>query len=173
MWFATTNDEADFIFELLANRNATEPMEEYARWLENRGQHLAAEFLRLELSPEENADRHKALRQELDPRWLGTVMSRRFRRGDVVCILGGMFLGLEGRVLEVDACMASAGLFLHIFYRPTELTWVDFTDLRLLKPAPGPESSLTRPNPIPIESGERDRSPPRTCNDGETQPLSY
>jgi uncharacterized protein (TIGR02996 family) len=136
MWFATTDDEANFIFDLLADRTASEPALEYAHWLENRGQHLAAEFLRLELSPEENADRLKVLRQELDTRWLGTVMSRRFRRGDVVRILRGMFQGIEGSIMEVDAPKARAGLFLHMFYRPTEWTWVDFGDLRLLKPAP-------------------------------------
>jgi uncharacterized protein (TIGR02996 family) len=140
MWFATTDDEANFIFDLLADRNASEPMLEYARWLENRGQRLAAEFLRLELSPEENADRLKVLRQELDARWLSTIMSRRFRRGDVVRILGGMFQGMEGSVMEVDAGRARAGLFLHIFYRPTEWTWVDFSDLRLVKPAPQDQS---------------------------------
>jgi hypothetical protein len=140
MWFATTDDEADFIFDLLADRNASEPALEYARWLENRGQHLAAEFLRLELSPEENADRLRILRQELDSRWLGTVVSRRFRRGDVVRILSGMFQGMEGSVMEVDARRARAGLFLHIFYRPKEWTWVDFSDLRLVKPAPEDQS---------------------------------
>jgi len=135
MWFATTNDEANFIFDLLANRYASEPMLENARWLESRGQHRAAEFLRLELSPEENADRLKVLRQELDARWLGTITSRRFRRGDVVRILRGMFESMEGSIVEVDPHGVRAGLVLHIFYRPTELTWVDFCDIRLMKPA--------------------------------------
>ncbi|HXG12845.1 MAG TPA: KOW motif-containing protein [Gemmataceae bacterium] len=135
MWFATTDDEANFIFDLLADRDANEPMLAYARWLEDRGEHRAAEFLRLELSPAENAERLKVLRQELDTRWVGTVMSRRFRRGDVVRIMSGVFQGMEGSVVEVDPRGARAGLFLHIFYRPTEWTWVDFSDLRLVKPA--------------------------------------
>jgi uncharacterized protein (TIGR02996 family) len=136
MWFATTDDEANFIFDLLADRDASELILAYARWLENRGAHREAEFLRLELSPTENADRLKALRQELDARWLGTVTSRRFRRGDVVRITGGLFQGMEGSVVEVDPLRARAGLLLHIFYRPTELTWVAFTDLQVLKRTP-------------------------------------
>jgi uncharacterized protein (TIGR02996 family) len=136
MWFATTDDEANFIFDLLVDRSASEPMLEYARWLEKRGQHRAAEFLRLELSPVENAERLKVLRQDLDARWVGTVMSRHFRRGDVVRILGGMFRGIEADVVEVDPRGVRAGLVLHRFYMPRELTWVDFSDLQLLKPAP-------------------------------------
>src|SRR4051812_6031225 len=120
MWIATTDDEANFIFDLLADRNTSKPVLEYARWLENRGQNLAAEFLRLELSPEKNAERLKVLRQELDARWLGTVMNRRFRCGDVVRILRGMFQGIEGSIAEVDARTARAGLFLHMFYRPAD-----------------------------------------------------
>jgi uncharacterized protein (TIGR02996 family) len=135
MWVATTDDEANFIFDLLDDRDAIEPMLDYARWLENRGQHRAAEFLRLELSPGENEDRLKALGQELDVRWLGTVISRRFRRGDIVRVTDGPFEGMEGSVVEVDTHGARAGLFLHIFYRPTELTWVAFTDLQLPKRA--------------------------------------
>jgi uncharacterized protein (TIGR02996 family) len=135
MWVATTNKEANFIFDVLADRDASKPMLEYARWLDDRGEHRAADFLRLELSPTENEDRLKILRQELDARWLGTVTSRRFRRGDVVRIMGGPFQGVEGSVVEVDPRGARAGLFLHIFYRPMEPFWVAFTDLRLLKRA--------------------------------------
>jgi uncharacterized protein (TIGR02996 family) len=135
MWVAATDDEANFIFDLLADRDAREPMLEYARWLENRGQHRAAEFLRRELSPTENEVRLKVLRQELDSRWLATVTSRRFRPGDVVRVTGGLCQGMEGSVVEVDSHGARAGLFLHVFYRPTELTWVSFIDMRLLKRA--------------------------------------
>ena len=135
MWFATTDDEANFIFDLLADRDASEPVLVYARWLEDRGQHRAAEFLRLELSPAGNEDRLAVLRQELDSRWLGTVTSRRFRRGDVVRITGGTFESLEGKVVEVDPHGARAGLLLHIFYRSTELTWIAFSDLQFLKAA--------------------------------------
>ncbi|MCI0740945.1 MAG: hypothetical protein L0Y72_18010 [Gemmataceae bacterium] len=136
MWVATTDEEANFIFDLLADRDASEPMLAYARWLEDCGEHRAAEFLRCELSPIENEERLKVLRRELDTRWVGTVTSRRFRRGDIVCITGGTLQGIEGRIIEVDAPKARAGLLLHIFYRPTELSWVAFSDLRLLKSAP-------------------------------------
>jgi uncharacterized protein (TIGR02996 family) len=135
MWVATTDDEANFIFDLLADPDASRPVLEYARWLENRGELRAAEFLRLGLSLNENQERLKVLRQQLDARWLGMVTSRWFRRGDVVRITGGRFQGMEGNVREVDAPGGRAGLLLLIFYRPTELTWVDFTDLLLQKRA--------------------------------------
>jgi uncharacterized protein (TIGR02996 family) len=135
MWVATTDEEASFIFDLLADRDASAPMLKYARWLEERGQHQAAEFLRLELSPNKSEQRLKVLRQELDPRWLGVVTGRRFRRGDVVRILDGQFKGMEGSVMEVDAPGGRAGLFLHLFYRPTELTWEPFSELQLVKRA--------------------------------------
>jgi uncharacterized protein (TIGR02996 family) len=135
MWVATTDEEANFIFDLVANPEAEEPLLEYARWLEERGEHFAAEFLRLELSPHENEQRLRVLRQQLDPRWLGIVTGRRFRRGDVVRITGGQFEGMEGRVMEVDAPGARAGLLLHIFYRPKGLTWVAFADLRVVRQA--------------------------------------
>ena len=135
MWFATTDDEANFIFDLMADRDATEPMLNYARWLENRGQHRQAEFLRLELSPAVNEDRLKVLRQELDSRWLGTVTSRRFRRGDVVRITAGVFQGMEGRIVVVDPGGACADLLLNIFYCPRGPTWVPFTDMVVLKHA--------------------------------------
>lgn len=135
MWFAATDDEANFIFDLMADRNATEPMLKYASWLENRGQHREAEFLRLELSPTDNEDRLKILRQELDSRWLGTVTGRCFRAGDVVRITAGVFRGMDGDLIEVDLGRARAGLILHIFYSPRELIWVPFTDLLVLKHA--------------------------------------
>src|SRR5262245_45832088 len=113
MWFETTDDEGNFIFDLLADRDASEPALEYARWLEDRGRHREAEFLRLELSPAGNENRLKVLRQELDSRWLSTVTSRRIRRGDVVRITGGVFQDMEGSVVEVDPRGARAGLFLH------------------------------------------------------------
>jgi uncharacterized protein (TIGR02996 family) len=130
-----TDEEANFIFDVLADPDARAPMLAYARWLEERGEPLAAEFLRLELSPYDNEQRLKALRQQLDPRWLGVVTSRRFRRGDVVRITGGQFEGMEGSVMEVDAPHGRAGLWLHIFYTPRELSWVAFTDLRLVRRA--------------------------------------
>lgn len=133
MWVATTDEEANFIFDLLADRDATETMLAYARWLESRNQSRPAEFLRLELFPSENEDRLKDLRQELDQRWLVTVTSRRFRRGDVVCITAGLWQGIDATVVEVDARGAGAGLILNIFYRPVELTWMSFSDLRLQK----------------------------------------
>src|SRR5687767_14072943 len=133
MWYATTDEEANFIFDLLAYRDTSETMLKYARWLEDRGHYREAEFLRLELSPAENVDRLMALSQELDARWLGTVLSRRFRRGDVVRITGDLFQGMEGSVVEVDSRSARAGLLLNIFYSPTELSWVAFNNLRLLK----------------------------------------
>ena len=133
MWVATTDEEANFIFDLLADPDASAPMLEYARWLENHGQALAAEFLRLELSPNENEQRLQALREKLDPRWLATVTSRRFRAGDAVRITAGPCEGIEGKVAEVDADHGRAGLFLRIFCRQTELFWVPFLDLRLLK----------------------------------------
>ena len=136
MWFATTDEEANFIFDLLADPNASEPVLDYARWLEDHGQRRAADFLRMELSPAGNEDRLKILRDELDKRWLDTLTSRHFRRGDVVHILGGEFQGMDGTVMEVDSRGARAGLFLHLFYRPTEWTWVNFRDLQLLKRAP-------------------------------------
>jgi hypothetical protein len=135
MWFATTDEEAIFIFDLLAERNASEPMLEYARWLENCGRYRDAEFVRLELSPVENAERLKALRQELDERWLSTVTGRRFRRGDLVRILGGRLKNVEGSVDEVDARRARAGLTLDVSWRQTDLTWVDFCDLQMVEPA--------------------------------------
>jgi uncharacterized protein (TIGR02996 family) len=135
MWRATTDDEANFIFDLLADPDASAPLLEYAQWLEEQGDPARAEFLRLELRPEENEYRLQALRQQLDPRWLATVGSRRFRVGDVVHILRGQFEGIEGTVREIDARRGRAGLWLHIFCRQTELLWVAFADLRLLKHA--------------------------------------
>jgi uncharacterized protein (TIGR02996 family) len=131
MWVATTADEAHFIFDLLADPNASGPVLEYARWLEERGEARAAEFLRLALSPQENRERLTLLRGQLDAHWLRTVTSRWFRRGDVVRITGGQFRGIEGSVREVEAAHGRVGLLLHMFYRPTDLTWVDFTDLEL------------------------------------------
>src|SRR5262245_24120044 len=103
MWVATTDEEASFIFDLLADPDATTPMLNYARWLEERGQFRAAEPLRLELSPDENKQRLETLRQQLDSRWLATITSRRFRVGDIVRITAGPFEGIEGTVAEVDA----------------------------------------------------------------------
>jgi hypothetical protein len=133
MWVAKTDDEANFIFDLLGDPDAIEPVLTYARWLENRGELGAAEFLRLGRSPNENHQRLKMLRHQLDARWLGTITSRWFRPEDVVRVTAGPFAGMEGSVVEVDARDGRAGLWLHIFYRPTELIWVDFRDLRLQK----------------------------------------
>src|ERR1700689_8329 len=101
MWVAKTEDEANFIFDLLDDNKSSEPIVKYAQWLESRGKLLAAEFLRLDLSPTENEDRLKELRQQLDARWLGIVTSRRFQRGDVVRITDDLFKGVEGSVVEV------------------------------------------------------------------------
>ncbi len=136
MWRAMTDDEANFVFDLLADPDASKPGLEYARWLEEQGDPARAEFLRLDLCPEGNEKRLLALRQQLDPRWLATVAGRRFRVGDVGRILRGTFEGIEGIVREVDARQGRAGLWLHMmFCRQTELVWVDFADLRLLKRA--------------------------------------
>jgi len=65
MWRATTDDEANFIFDLLADLDASTPVLEYARWLEERGDPARAEFLRLDLCPEENEQRLQTLRQRV------------------------------------------------------------------------------------------------------------
>jgi uncharacterized protein (TIGR02996 family) len=135
MWVATTDAEANFIFDLRAEPEAKGPMLNYARWLEERGEFVAAEFLRLDVSPEGNEQRLSALRQQLDERWLGVVTSRRFRPGDVVRITGGLYEGMEGHIIEVNAPGARAGLMLHIFYRPTGLAWVDLADLQRVQRA--------------------------------------
>jgi uncharacterized protein (TIGR02996 family) len=135
MWRATTEDEANFIFDLLAEPDASTTALVYADWLEERGDPARAEFLRLDLCPEGNEQRLQALRQQLDPRWLATVAGRRFRVGDVVRIVRGTFEGIEGTVGEVDARQGRAGLWLHMFCRQTELVWVAFAGLRLLKRA--------------------------------------
>src|SRR5262245_36657648 len=116
MWVATTDEEANSIFDLLADPNASGPVLEYARWLEERGEVGAAEYLRLRLSPKENGERLKVLREQLDARWLGIVTGRWFRRGDVVRITGGPFQGIEGSIRVVDAPHGRAGLLLHMFY---------------------------------------------------------
>jgi len=128
MWRATTDAEANYIFDLLANRDASAPSLDYAQWLDNQGDHDRAEFLRLELQPVANEQRLQALRVRLDSRWLAKVTSRRFRVDDNVRILRGLFAGIEGSVRAVDAERGQAGLLLHLFARP-ELIWVAFTDL--------------------------------------------
>ncbi len=133
MWRATTDAEANFIFDLLADPDASGPMLEYARWLEGQGDAQRAEFLRLELAPRENEQRLRVLREQLDERWLATVTSRRFRVGDVVRILAGVCEGVEGRIAEIDSRLGRAGLLLHLFCRQTELFWAAFTDLKLVR----------------------------------------
>ncbi len=117
MWRATTDAEANFIFDLLADPDASGPMLEYAQWLEGQGDAQRAEFLRLELGPRENAQRLGVLREQLDQRWLATVTSRRFRVGDGVRILAGVCEGIEGQIAEVDPQRGRAGLLLHMFCR--------------------------------------------------------
>jgi uncharacterized protein (TIGR02996 family) len=136
MWFATTDAEANFIFDLQADPDAAAPMLEYAQWLEERGDAARAEFLRLEFNPEVNENRLQTLRQQLDSRWLATVGSRRFRVGDDVRILRGPFQGVEGEVRAVDASQGRAGLRLRMFCRQTEPLWVAFGDLRVLARTP-------------------------------------
>jgi uncharacterized protein (TIGR02996 family) len=133
MWRATTDAEADFIFDLLADPDASGPLLEYARWLDEQGDARRGEFLRLELAPRENEPRLRVLREQLDERWLATVTGRRFRVGDVVQILAGVCEGIEGRIAEIDPRHGRAGLLLHIFSRQTELIRVAFTDLRLVR----------------------------------------
>lgn len=133
MWRATTDEEANFIFDLLAEREDRKLLLEYSEWLQEHGRPRSAEFLRLADSPQVNMDRLKALRPVLDRRWLNTVTSRWFRVGDLVRITTGMFEGIEGEVRQVDAQRGSVGLLLIIICRQTELVWVDFMDLRLLK----------------------------------------
>src|SRR5262249_51360924 len=130
MWRATTDEEANFIFDLMAYRDDSAAVEEYARWLD-RHDPLRAEFLRLDVAPQANETRLSTLREELDLRWLNTVTSRRFRNGDVVRIKGGVFEGMEGTIHQVDARQGRADLLLHIFYRPTGPTWISFTDLKI------------------------------------------
>jgi len=146
MWRATTDDEANFIFDMLADPDASASVLEYAHWLEEQGNAAGAEFLRLGLCAEGNEQRLQELRRQLDPRWLSSVTSQRFRIGDVVRILRGTFEGIEGAVGEVDARQGRAGLWLHMFCRQLELAWVAFADLQLLKRA--------RPRKYPRDSAE-------------------
>ena len=139
MWVATSDEEANFIFDLNARRENQSVVLDYARWLDERDP-LGAEYLRLELSTSENQTRLQELRQLLDPRWLGTITARHFRPGDVVRITGGKFAGFEGSVRQVDAVAGRANIFLHIFYRPSGPSWVAFPDLQLLRRAPENES---------------------------------
>jgi uncharacterized protein (TIGR02996 family) len=135
MWRATTDAEANFIFDLMADPDASAPMLVYADWLEERGEDRRAEFLRLELAPHENERRLGVLREQLDQRWVAMITSRRFRIGDVVRITAGPYEGIEGRIAEVDVRRGRAGLFLHMFCWQTELVWVAFTDLRRVRRA--------------------------------------
>lgn len=114
MWRATTDDEANFIFDLLADPDDRATALVYADWLEERGAPTRAEFLRLDVCPNGNEHRLQILRQQLDQRWLATVAGRRFRIGDVVRILRGTFEGIEGTITEVDARHGRAGLLLHL-----------------------------------------------------------
>jgi len=139
MWRATTDEEANCIFDLLADRDDSAAVVRYAQWLD-RHDALRAEFLRLDLAPWATEARLDELRQQLDPRWLAMVTKRRFRVGDHVRILGGVLAGIEGAVREVDARQGRAGLLLHMFYCPRELTWVPFTDLRVVQRASEAES---------------------------------
>ena len=84
MWVATTDEEANFIFDL---HNAPDPSEaalQYAQWLEGQSKPQEAEFLRMSLLPCENQPRLKVLGNTLDARWVRTVLSG--------CICGEMSL---------------------------------------------------------------------------------
>lgn len=156
MWRATTDDEANFIFDLLAERDTTEAVERYARWLDGRDT-LRAEFLRLDTATMGNQMRLHELRQQLDQRWLSVVTSRRFRVGDNVRILSGVLAGIEGSIREVDAEHGRAGLWLHLFYWSTELTWVSFVDLLVIKRANrGPKATRTPNQPVVPKSRQID-----------------
>jgi hypothetical protein len=48
---------------------------------------------------------------------------------------------MEGMIREVGAQQGQAGLWLHIFYCPRELTWVAFADLQVVRPASQSERS--------------------------------
>lgn len=132
MWRATTDEEANFIFDLLDNREDYKAVENYVRWLEERDS-VRAEFLRLQETTHGGESQLNVLRQQLDPRWLGVVTSRWFCVGDIVRITGGVFKGFEGTVREVDAQQSRAGLFLHLFCRQTELAWAAFTNLHMVQ----------------------------------------
>jgi uncharacterized protein (TIGR02996 family) len=136
MWRATTDDEANLIFDLVKVRDAEWPVLEYANWLEDRGELQAAEFLRLVLSPVD-LERLKYLRQELDERWLRTVTSRWFQKGDIVRITAGPCAGIEATIVEVDAIAGKTALWLLLFCFP-RLLWVDFSDMQLLRCACSP-----------------------------------
>lgn len=133
MWTAKTDEEAGFIYSLQTDREAAEPMLEYARWLGERGRPREAEFLRLALDADE--DRLMSLRRESDLRWLDAVTRRWFRRGDVVQVRGGTFQGFRARVVGVDAPGGRCEVVPNIFYRPAGPIWVAFSDLRLIERA--------------------------------------
>lgn len=135
MWVATTDEEANFVYDLMIQRNDNTPVLEYAHWLESRSHLKEAEYLRLRLSPEANQSRLATLAAHLDQRWLGTVLGHWFHKGDAVQILEGTFAGMQGCIVEVDGTNNRAGLLLKLFYRPNELTWVNLSHLRLVKRA--------------------------------------
>jgi hypothetical protein len=130
MGVATTDVEANYIFDLLADRDDRTAVSNYARWLEDRDP-LRAEFLRLMLSHGKNEAQLEAIRKQLDPRWFRIVMGRWIGCGDVVRITAGVCKGMDGTVVELDAAKGLAGLFLRIFCRQSKPLWVPFGDLRV------------------------------------------
>jgi uncharacterized protein (TIGR02996 family) len=141
MWTVTTDEEANFVFDLNAEPDNTAVVLEYAKWLEDRDP-LRAEFLRLDLDAKGNENRLRLLREQLDRRWLATVTARRFRAGDVVRVTGGLYAGTQGHIHSVDAVGGRADVDLHLFYFKSEPTWVLFDDLVILKRAPSSKNAM-------------------------------